>query len=309
MTSKNLDIVGLGEPLVEFYERDDGLFALSCGGDTSNCVIAAARLGSRCGYVSRLGDDRFARVLRRQWDDDNVDATFVATDEEAPTGIYFVTHGPGGHEFTYRRKGSAASLMRPQDVPGSYIGTAKILHVSGISQAISHSAGDSVLAAMELAKSHGTVVSYDTNLRLKLWSLDRARGVIHEAMRLTDIARPSLEDARLLTGLNAPDDIADFYLRLGAKIVALTLGAKGALIAMPEKREVLPPFNINFLDATGAGDAFGGAFLSRLARGEDAFTAGRFANAAAAISTTRQGAVASLPKPADVHELLEQCER
>jgi 2-dehydro-3-deoxygluconokinase len=273
MTSKNLDIVGLGEPLVEFYGLEDGLFVLSCGGDTSNCVIAAARLGSRCGYISRLGDDQFARVLRRQWDADNVDATFVATDEEAPTGIYFVTRGPGGHEFTYRRKGSAASLMCPQDMPSSYIGAAKILHVSGISQAISQSASDSVLAAMELAKSFGTIVSYDTNLRLKLWPIKRAREVIHEAMGFVDIARPSLEDARLLTGLNAPDDIADFYLRLGANIVALTLGAKGALIAMPEKREVLPPFNINFLDATGAGDAFGGAFLSRLARGEYAFTA------------------------------------
>jgi 2-dehydro-3-deoxygluconokinase len=304
MTPRTLDIVGLGEPLIEFNECDDGLFALSCGGDTSNCVIAAARLGSRCGYVSRLGDDQFARLLRRQWDADSVDVTFVKTDEKAPTGIYFVTHGPGGHEFTYRREGSAASLMCPQDMPSSYIGGSRILHVSGISQAISQSASDSVLAAIESAKSSGTLVSYDTNLRLKLWPLKRAREVIHEAVRFADIARPSLEDARLLTGLQKPEDIADFYLRLGVNTVALTLGDRGALIATSERRETLPPYKIDFVDATGAGDAFSGAFLSQIVVGEDAFSAGKFANAAAALSTAKLGAVASFPGISEVHQLL-----
>ncbi len=294
------DVVGLGEALVEFNERKDGLYAVSCGGDTSNCVIAAARMGAKCGYVSRLGTDHFAAILRRQWTEDGVDAAHVSEDADAPTGLYFVTHSGAGHEFTYRRKGSAASLMSAADVPFDYIAGARILHVSGISQAISESAGEAVLAAIRHARSSGVLVSYDTNLRLKLWPLDHARTVIHEAMAMADIARPSLDDARLLTGLSEPDAIADFYLRLGARIVALTMGMEGALIATQTGREILPARRAEAVDATGAGDAFGGAFLARLAAGDDPVTAGRIANIAAALSTTRFGAVASFPKADEI---------
>jgi 2-dehydro-3-deoxygluconokinase len=157
-----------------------------------------------------------------------------------------------------------------------------------------------VLAAIGTARGAGVRVCYDTNLRLKLWPLERARGVIHEAMAMAHIARPSLEDARLLTGLEAPDAIADFYLKLGAVTVALTMGADGVLLATTQKRERFQPLAVDLVDATGAGDSFSGAFLARLARGDDAFAAGRYANAAAALSTTRHGAVAGIPTTAEV---------
>jgi 2-dehydro-3-deoxygluconokinase len=292
---KTLDIAAIGEAMVEFNQQSDGKFAMSCGGDTSNCVIAAARMGAKTGYVSRLGADQFGTYLREQWTKDSVDSTHVINDIAAPTGLYFVTHQAGSHEFTYRRKGSAASLMNAGDLPLAYIAKSKILHVSGISQAISKNASEAVLAAIHHAKASGTMVSYDTNLRLKLWGLDQARQTIHASMALADIARPSLDDARLLTGLDQPDAIADYYLALGASIVALTLGPKGAMIATPVRREVIAPVSVKSVDATGAGDAFGGAFLAGIARGLDPFAAARQANVAAAISTTRYGAVNSFP--------------
>ena len=304
MTKKILDIVGLGEAMVEFNEQSDGRFAVSCGGDTSNCVIAAARLGARTGYVSRLGADSFAAILRKQWALDGVNASNVAEDADAPTGLYFVTHGESGHEFIYRRSGSAASFMQKADLPLDYIESAKILHVSGISQAISTSAAETVVAAMTHAKAAGVLVSYDTNLRLKLWSLKRARNIIHDAISLADIARPSVDDAHLLTGLSQPDAIVDFYLKMGAGLVALTLGAKGALVATPDRREFIASIPVKSVDATGAGDTFGGAFLARLAAGDDAFTAARFANIAAALSTTKFGAVNSFPTLSEVDDLI-----
>jgi 2-dehydro-3-deoxygluconokinase len=144
------------------------------------------------------------------------------------------------------------------------------------------------------------LVSYDTNLRLRLWPLDRARAVIHAAAGLADMLRPSLDDARQLTGLDDPDRIIDFYLSVGPSIVAMTLGDSGAIIATREKRERLPARAAQLVDATGAGDMFTGAFLAEYLRTSDAFAAGRYANVAAALSTEGYGAVAPMPRRAMV---------
>ena len=128
----------------------------------------------------------------------------------------------------------------------------------------------------------------------------RARAIIHEAMLYADIALPGLDDARQLTGLSQPDAIADFYLRLGPKIVALTLGGDGALIATGRKRERIASIKVEALDATGAGDAFDGAFLAEYLAGGDPFKAGRFANVAAGLSTLGYGAIAPLPTRARI---------
>lgn len=301
------DILCLGEAMVEFNQSNaDGSFVMGFGGDTSNCAIAAARMGASAGYITALGADLFGEKLLELWAREGVDTRGVTQRQDAATGVYFVTHGPQGHQFTYLRKGSAASLMMPADLPGGLIAEAKFLHVSAISQAISESAAQTVLAAIDLARKAGVRVCYDTNLRLKLWPLERARGVIHAAMAQAHIARPSLEDARLLTGLQAPDAIADFYLKLGAETVALTMSGDGVLIASRERREVLPPLPVTAVDATGAGDAFSGAFLARLNAGDELFTAARYANAAAALSTTRHGAVAGIPDAAEVLQFINR---
>ncbi len=134
--------------------------------------------------------------------------------------------------------------------------------MSGISQAISTRAADAVFEAMALARAAGVLLSYDTNIRLKLWPIARARAVIHEAMTNIDIALPGLDDARLLVGVEDPDRIVDRYLSFGARIVALKLGSQGCLVATAERRLRLPPHRVEAIDATGAGDTFDGAFLA-----------------------------------------------
>jgi 2-dehydro-3-deoxygluconokinase len=190
--------------------------------------------------------------------------------------------------------------MVPADIPSQMVQSAKILHASGISQAISSGAADAVFSAMRIARAAGALVSYDTNLRLRLWPLDRARAVVHAAAGLADILRPGLDDAVNLTGLTEPDRIIDFYLSVGPKIVALTLGAEGAIVATKDRRERLPPVGVNLVDATGAGDMFDGAFLAEYIRTGDPFAAGRYANVAAALSTQGYGAVAPMPRRAEV---------
>lgn len=301
------DIFCIGEPLGEFNAtRGDGGYLFGFGGDTSNAAVAAARQGASVGYVTALGDDEAGRAFLDLWAREGVDASAVRIDPDAPTGLYFVAHGKDGHVFSYVRKGSAASTLTTRDIPFERIKSAKALHVSGISQAISTSACDAVFAAIEAARSAGVLVSYDSNLRLKLWPLTRARAIIHAAMALCDIARPGFDDAIELTGHRDPDAIADFYLRLGARIVALTLGREGALVATPDERRRISTIAVDFVDATGAGDCFDGAFLAEYLRLRDPFAAARYAAVAAALSTRGFGAVAPIPRRAEVEAAMNQ---
>ena len=155
-----------------------GSITTSFGGVARNVAENLARLGCNVSMVSRVGDDAFGRALLRLWADEGVDTRGVATDASASTGVYFVTHGPAGHEFSYLRAGSAASKMDAASLPLHVIRDARLLHVSGISQAISASACDAAFAAIEAARAAGARVSFDPNLRLKLWPLARARAVI-----------------------------------------------------------------------------------------------------------------------------------
>lgn len=300
------DIVSIGEPLFELNQpKGEDIFRQGHGGDTSNCAIAAARQGVRVGYITAIGADQFGDSFMRLWEEEGVDTTAVKRSPVAHTGLYFVTHGPEGHVFSYMRAGSAASRMTPDDVPADYVRGARVFHASGISLAISSSAADAVFAGMRIARAAGVAVSFDTNLRLRLWPLDRARALIHAAATFTDILRPGLEDAQQLTGLAEPDRIVDFYLSLGPKIVALTLGAEGAIVATPERRERLGTIAVKTIDATAAGDVFDGAFLAEYLRTGDPFAAGRYANVAAALSTEGYGAVAPMPRRPQVEAALK----
>jgi 2-dehydro-3-deoxygluconokinase len=302
------DVLAFGEPMMELNEvtrHGEPVFLPGFGGDTSNAAIAAARQGACVAYFTGLGQDAFGRRFLDLWDAEGIDRSAVIQRLDAPTGIYFISHGPDGHEFSYYRAGSAASRIGPADLPRGLIARSRVLHVSGISQAISDSACDAVFEAIHLARIAGVTVSYDTNLRLRLWPLERARAVIHAALATSDIALPGHDDARQLTGLERPEDICDRYLAMGCKMVALTLGKIGTMVAVPGERQLIPASVVEAIDATGAGDTFDGAFLAQWLLCGDAFAAAAYANAAAALSTQGYGAVAPIPRRAEVERFMK----
>jgi 2-dehydro-3-deoxygluconokinase len=299
----DLDIVALGEPLIEFNQTREGegrSYLQGFGGDTSNFAVAAARQGARTAYVSAVGGDAHGQMLQELWEREGVDASGVKLDAGAATGIYFVTHGPEGHRFSYLRAGSAASRMGPADLPLDAIRAAKVTHLSGISLAVSASACDAGYAAVAAAHAAGRLVSFDTNLRLALWPKERARAIILDVMGHADICLPSLDDVTLLTGIDDPDRLVDFALERGARTVALKLGANGALVASRDERHRIPAFPGAFVDASGAGDTFGGSFVARLVAGDDLASAGRYAAIAAGLKTRGYGAVEPIPRKAEV---------
>lgn len=308
-TEKSFDVLALGEAMLEFNQtqQEPPLYLQGFGGDTSNAAIAAARAGARVGYLSRLGQDHWAHLLMQLWAREGVDTRGVLRDAQASTGVYFVSHDAQGHHFSYARAGSAASRMQADDVQvhwAALIGQSHWLHLSGISLALSPTACDAAFAAMQAARQQGTRIAFDSNLRLSLWPIDRARTCISEAVRLCDLFLPSMDDMTALTGLQTPDEVLDWSHAHGARQVVLKLGAEGAMVSNGTQRTRIAPLRVQALDATGAGDCFAGNLLARLCRGDDLATAARYANAAAALSVQGRGAVNPLPTPAAVQVLL-----
>lgn len=304
---KTIDILAFGEPMMEFAEvqrNGERLYLPGFGGDVSNTAVAAARQGAKVAVFTALGRDFFGQDFIDLWDREGIDRSSVILRKDGRTGAYFISYGEEGHVFSYARAGSAASLISTDELPLVQIASARVLHASGISQAISETCADAVFAAIRHARANGTLVSYDTNLRLRLWPLDRARAVIHAAVALCDVALPGLDDARQLTGLDRPEEICAFYLGFGCRIVALTLGKNGTMVATPERQEIIAARPVEAVDATGAGDTFDGAFLAEWLVHGDPFRAAAYANAAAALSTLGHGAVAPMPRRDQVEEFL-----
>lgn len=304
----NYDITAIGEALIEFNQTNPGkpIYTQGFGGDTSNAVIAASRAGARCAYVSAVGSEHFGDLLRKLWHSERIDLEGIAVDTSAPTGLYFVTHTSHGHSFSYRRAGSAAARMTLSDSQKSIIVRSRYLHLSGISLAISDNAAAQCMQAVCLAREAGVHISLDSNLRLKLWPLDKARQVMLPMIAQADLFLPSLDDAMQLSGLREPDAIVDWSHALGAKQVVLKMGDQGVLLSDGQQRLPIASIQVQVQDATGAGDCFAGNLLARLVRGDTLAAAARYANTAAALSVQSFGAVAPLPYADAVQARLTQ---
>ena len=310
MTSAKIDIVCMGEAMVEFTRvngsKGEVLYIRSLGGDTSNCAISAARQGVNVAYLSAVGDDQFGKIAIDTWLAEGIDVSQVLVDPNSPTGIYFIDPAPEGRNFTYYRAGSAASRMSSISSSRALLSRTAILHLSAITQAISIASTEPSFEAIGIVKKNGGRVSYDTNLRLNLWDLEEARRVINETLTQVDILLPSLDEAQILTGLDNTEDILNFYLQFEPEILALKCGIEGAIVICEGRKEYIPASNVNAIDTSGAGDTFAGAFLAQLIQGESPFEAARFAVVASGISVQGYGAMAPIPNRKQVLRAMER---
>lgn len=296
-------ILCLGEAMVEFVRQADGVtFRQGFGGDTSNAAIAAARQGAAVGYVTAVGADRFGDDLVGLWQREGVATDLVVRDPGAPTGIYFIDPDPEARHFTYYRRGSAASRMTPDALDPARIGAARVLHVSGITLAVSPELRATALAAASMTAAAGGMVSLDTNLRRQLWSPEAARTHLDAVMRLAAIVVTSVDDQQVLTGRSDPADIAAGIHALGPDLVVVTLGAGGAWLSRAGQGRLVPPAPSDPVDSTGAGDSFAGAFLAWWLETGDPVLAAHRAAIAAAATVSALGAIPAIPDRARVVE-------
>jgi len=311
MANTMAEIVSLGEPMVEFCANDVGKlqdvksFKMGWGGDTSNFAIAVARLGGRCGYICRIGDDGFGKSLLGLWQRENVDTSQVVIERDNYTAIYFISLlSDGQHDFTYFRRDSAASHYSTSDLNVDYLRRVKLFHTSGITLALSQSCREAALKGAEIVKGSGGLFSFDVNYRSKLWPQDVARSHIEEAIAKADLVFASKEDFNGLYAQDIDDVVKRIYSIATPKLLVLKLGSEGCLLVNGAETTRVPGFEVDVMDTTGAGDAFDGAFVLGSLKGWPPMRSAAFANAAGALTVTGLGAVAPIPTLREVEGFL-----
>jgi 2-dehydro-3-deoxygluconokinase len=305
-----VDIVSLGESMVEFFCEGPisqaTTFRRSIGGDTMNTIIAASRLGSKCGYITRLAEDQFGEYLLNKWKSESIDVSNVKQVSEGFNGIYFISLLEAGQrEFIYYRAGSAASTATPLDLNPEYIKTARILHTSGISQAISKSSLQTVERAIEIARKKKVKVSFDPNYRPRLWNKDQALRTYETVLPYVDILLAD-ETYGALVNKREPEDMLDYFAEFKIPVIALKLGSKGVMLKeRSHDQRGFGVLDVKVVDTTGAGDAFNGGFLHGICHDYSVDDAAILGTITAGLKVTGRGAVESLPQGKDVYELLK----
>jgi len=298
-----MDVITFGETMVLFsapqilpleYVHQ---FTKQIGGAESNVAIGLAKQGHQVGWFSKLGRDPFGAYIQKAIRAEGIDTSRCITTSEAPTGIFFKEKksAESVHVYYYR-KGSAASHLRPEDLDEDYIAQAKILHLTGITPALSPSACDTVFRAIEIAEQHGVKISFDPNLRLKLWGEAEARPVLMEIIKHCDYVLPGIEEGEFLTGETKPKAIAESLHKYGAGSVIVKCGPEGAFYSDGCGSGFVHGFKVkNVVDPVGAGDGFASGFLSGIIRGESLDEAVKRGNAVGAFVVQVDGDIEGLP--------------
>ncbi len=299
-----MDLVTFGESMLVLSPQAHGplrhvhTFEKSIGGAESNVATALAKLNHTVVWFSKVSNDEFGRDVISTIRSEGVDTSRVVFDNENNTGLMFKEYYQRSNpNVYYYRKNSAASTICPDDLDEEYIKNAKILHLTGITPALSKSAREAVYKAIEIAKDNGVIVSFDPNIRLKLWTIDEAREVLVDIANRADIVMPGLDEAELLLGLTDKDEVCDYFLGKNAKIVAVKLGSKGCYIKTKEESCLAPGYNVAdiIIDTVGAGDGFAAGFLCGYLDNLSLSEIGEYANGMGAMATLASGDMTGYP--------------
>lgn len=306
------DVVTFGETMV-LFSPDQMLpleyvhqFQKQIGGAESNVAIGLRRLGHSVGWFSKLGEDPFGRFVLKFIRGEGVDTSRCVFTNQAPQSLFFKEKlSPTNIQVFYYRKNAAASLLNPEDLDEEYIAGAKILHLSGITPALSESCKAAVFKAIEIAKNNGVRIVFDPNLRLKLWSKEEAKAVLLEMAMHADYILPGLDEGELLTGKTSPEDIADALRNGQDKTVIIKLGERGAYYQDANGSGYVEGFPVSdIVDPIGAGDGFAAGVISGILRGDPIDAAVKRGNAVGAIVVGVNGDVEGLPSEAAVEQML-----
>lgn len=306
-----MDVITLGEMMTMLVATETGplrsseTFRKHVAGSEANVAIGLARLGHQPGWISRLGDDEFGTFIRNFLRGEGVDVSHVILDREHPTGIAFKERRElGARKVIYYRRGSAASFLASTDLDPSYFAGARYFHTSGINPALSPSMHEAMLAAIDLAHQAGARVTFDPNVRLRLWDAETCRRTLRDILPRVDIVLPGMEEAELLTGEIEPIRAAEALRALGPSMVVLKLGAEGSLALTDEGITRAPALHLeHIVDPVGAGDGFAAGFLSGQLRGWDLAASLRLGNIVGAHAMSVSGDVEGLPTWDEVQAL------
>jgi len=274
---------------------------LKIGGAESNLAIALSRLGLSAGWISHLGDDEPGQLVLDRVRAEGVDTSQVIRVKDRPTGLYLREQVGTRTRVYYYRRGSAASTMSPEAFDHDYLSSAKFLHLTGITPALSEDCRAFVLWA---ARETDVRVSFDVNYRSKLWGSDEARGFVGEILPHLYLLFVGDEEARALWG-REDEALMRELARKGPEEVVLKKGGAGSLALVEGEILEHPPFEVAEVDPVGAGDAFDAGYLAGHAWDLPADERLRVANAMGAMSVATLGDYEGLPDRDELSTFLE----
>ncbi len=276
------------------YSRE---YELRPGGAEGTVAVGVKRLGHSSGWISRLGDDELGYYIRSFIQGEGVDVSNVKMISGKQTGLFVRERLPLGEaRHFYYRSGSAFSKIAPEALQEDYISSAKILHITGITPALSKTCRRTIDAAVELAKKHRVTITFDPNLRLKLWRVDEAKPVIERLMTSADYVLPGLEEMHSLYGVQPVERLLDHLHEIGCERIVLKLGKEGAILSLPSETATLAGYPVESpVDLMGAGDAFAAGFIAGILKGWTPRDSVELANLVASMSIRLPGNIESLP--------------
>lgn len=317
---KNNDVIALGELLIDFTmngqsSQGNNMFEACPGGAPCNVLALLNKMGKKTAFIGKVGRDQFGTLLKNTITEAGIDASHLLADEKVNTTLAFVhTFPDGDREFSFYRNPGADMMLTEEEVDPEFISQARIFHFGTLS--MTH---DGVRAAtkkaVQAAKDGGCLISFDPNLRPPLWSsLDLAKEQMEYGFSVCDILKISDNEIQFVSGKEDYDEgIAYLQEKYNIPLILLTMGKDGSRAYYKGMRVERPGFSVQTIETTGAGDTFGGSSLNFLLEHdfnnlteEELGEMLTFANAAAAIVTTRKGAIKAMPEREEVNQLIEQ---
>lgn len=314
---KIYDVVALGEILIDFTpcgisEAGQRLFEQNPGGAPANVLTALSKFGRKTAFIGKVGKDMHGVFLKEVLVKNGIVTDGLVEGEDAFTTLAFVgLSAEGERSFSFARKPGADTCLNTFELRVDLIEAAKIFHIGSLSLT-AEPVKSTTLTALKIAKAADCIISYDPNYRAPLWeSKEDAIREMRSVIPFVDVMKLSDEETEWLTGIANAEEAAKKLLEQGVKLVAVTLGADGALIATKEGCVYVEGYKANMVDTTGAGDSFWGGFLHKLLETdkslgditlEEATEFTRFGNAVASLCVEKRGAIPAMPTLEEVKE-------
>lgn len=303
-----MDVITIGDAMIAMCPKQNGpimfcnTFERKLGGAELNVAIGCARLGIQSGWISRLGNDDFGKYILKTVRGEGVDVSEVKLVDQYPTSVYFreVLSDGSSRSFYYREK-SPTSTMKCEDLNEDYFKNAKVLHITGVFPSIAKNNQEIILEAVRLARKHNLFISFDPNIRLKMWTKEEAKVYIEKLLPHVDILLIGDEEIEILLGDVTIEDAIKTFHDYGIEKVVVKKGAKGALGSDGKNVYEVDAIKPKALvDTVGAGDGFAAGFLTSLVKGKTLEECVRFANAVGSLVVGVEGDNEGLPYYEDV---------
>lgn len=314
---KKYDVVALGELLIDFAmsgksEQGNGMFEACPGGAPCNVLAMLNKLGKKTAFIGKVGNDQFGKDLRATIESIGIDASGLVMDDDVHTTLALIhTFPDGDRDFSFYRNPGADMMLNEDEVDYNIIRDAKVFHFGTLSMT-DEPVRSATKKALDVAKEAGCLISFDPNLRPPLWkSLDTAKEMMEYSFRYCDILKISDNEIQFVSGKEDYDEgIQYLQEKYNIPLIFLTLGKDGSRAYYKGMRMEQCGFKVDTIETTGAGDTFCGSAISGvLDKGignltkEDLAKILAFANAAAAVITTRKGAIRAMPDLEEVVKL------